>query len=296
MNPKRNHHVLPRLYLKGFVATIDEPFIWEYKKGGSFSPGEAIGNNPQRKSIGRPCAQRDYYAYKDDNGEDDFERIENLLEEFEKPSILVLDKLRTRQPITNAEKAEFAFYITQMNRRVPDYREELAKRLPQAAADLEPEVRKKFHLPDSEETQETLRKIFERTESEEYKKKVHLDVLAKTRDSRVTDVLRRMKWRFFVAPVGLAFITADNPMFYFKGLGLLKPASEVSFPISTNIALVASWHDNVQEGFLDADSQRVKELNRRTASRASQRAYFWRAESWVTTLLNKSSHRVQPIP
>lgn len=30
-NPKREHHVLPELYLKGFIIKGDEPFIWAFR-------------------------------------------------------------------------------------------------------------------------------------------------------------------------------------------------------------------------------------------------------------------------
>jgi hypothetical protein len=104
-----------------------------------------------------------------------------------------------------------------------------------------------------------------------------------------------MKWRFFTAPSGHGFLTGDNPVFYFKSLGLGHAASEVSFPISTEVALVASWVENHREGFFEAPSQVVKELNRRTASFASELVYFWRPESWVVSLLDKTEHRFNSI-
>lgn len=255
---KRNHHILPRLYLKGFVEKSDSAFVWEYRKEGD------VRSNPRRTSIGRPCATRDYYTYRADDGVADFEVIENLLERFEKRSNPVFAKIRSQQAISHEEKAIFSFYLTQMHRRVPRYREGLARLLPKAAATLEPEVRKRFNLPDCQETKDMLARIFQRTATAEYQTKVHLDVLARTQDSLLTNVFLGMKWRFFVAPTEHKFVTGDDPVFYFQGLGLLNPASEVSFPISTDIALVASQWVGAREGFSPATPQVVKELNRRT--------------------------------
>jgi hypothetical protein len=287
--PKRHHHVLPRLYLKGFVEEEGSSFVWEYLKDAG------VRTNPQRKSIGRPSATKDYYAYRADDGRTDFEVIENLLERFEKPCNAVFDKIRSYKAISYEDKAAFSFYLTQMHRRVPAYREGLAKLLPKAAVVLEPEVREKFNLPDSQETKDMLDRIFRRTATPEYQARVHLDVLARAQDSRVTAVFLSMKWRFFVAPIEQRFLTCDDPVFYFSALGLLNPASEVSFPISTDVALVASYWTGAEEGFLSATSQLVKELNRRTLSRAIRRVYFYRHDQWILQLLDKQFSQFQSI-
>ena len=225
----------------------------------------------------------------------DFERIENLLEDFERPTISVLEKLRDLKTITSEEKATFSFYIVQMYRRMPRHREDLAKTFPKVLVELEPEVRENFRLPNTQETKDLFEKILERTKAPDYQTRVHLDVIANTRTSRVMKIVEGMKWRFFIAPKGQKYFTSDDPVFYFKDLGLLRSESEVSFPLSTDVALVASQSEKVREGFFPATLQIVKELNRRTASRTLQRAYFWRPEPWVLNLLNKSTYQLAPL-
>jgi hypothetical protein len=294
VNPKRNHHILPRLYLKGFVEKDGKPFIWQFKKGKPFNPGKDPLSNPRWMSIGTPAATRDYYAYPQAIDDADFDKIENLLMSFEQRSDLILAKIRALQSITVDEKRVFAFYINQMNRRVPNYRKAQEKNLPKVRAALEDEVREKFHLPNSEETSKFLEGIREKTESPDYIAKIHLDSIARTEDSKVAESIAGMKWRFFVTTPELGFITSDNPMFYFEPLDLLNPGSEISFPVSTTVTLVASQSAQLREGRSDASSQLVKELNRRSAGRASQVAYFHRAESWVQTLLDKSGYQFRP--
>src|ERR1051326_332073 len=117
--PKRDHHVLPELYLKGFVIKEDEPFIWVYKRGEAYSPGRGkITNNPYINSIRRTAVERDFYAYPSEGGRKDFETFENRLEELEKPANPIFAKLRSHQTITSQEKRQFSTYVVQMHRRV----------------------------------------------------------------------------------------------------------------------------------------------------------------------------------
>jgi hypothetical protein len=288
VNPKRNHHILPRLYLEGFVEETGEPFVWKFTKGEPFTPGNHRRNNPRRISIGKPSATRDYYAYPNASDDAEFERIENLLMSFEQKSDRILLKIRNREKITAEEKREFAFYINQMNRRVPHYRDAQGKRLPDAWAQLKKEVIEKFNLTDSEKDRTLLAVIESKITSSDYIAKVHLDTILNTKESQVTEAIASMRWHFFETTPDVGFITSDNPMFYSTGVGLLNPLSEFCFPISTTVALVGSRADKVEEGYFDANSQLVKDVNRRIAGRATKEVYFHRPEEWVQTIFDKA--------
>jgi hypothetical protein len=298
METKHNHHVLPRLYLKGFVEVKRHPFIWEYTKGREFDPGSKSRNNPQRRSIGVAGAFEDYYAYPDEQGGVDCDTYENILMRLEQPANPVFAKIRGNQFITPTEREVFAAYITQMHRRVPEYRDGVSKMLPEIAASLKPsrEVLELLNWPDTPDATEAYRQIAFRQASEEGAAvRTHLICAANSEQSILPSFLTRMKWRFFVAPAGTGFLTGDNPVFYFKGIGVKHSDSEISFPISTEVALVASWQENHKEGFFPAPSQVVKEINRRTASFASERLYYCRAESWIPLLLQKTERRFNSI-
>src|SRR5690349_5080229 len=58
-NPKRNHHVTPRVYLKGFTTGGGEPFLWVYTRGLPFNPGDMNSNNPRKRSITTAGVERD---------------------------------------------------------------------------------------------------------------------------------------------------------------------------------------------------------------------------------------------
>lgn len=285
--PKRNHHILPKLYLKGFVEREGSPYVWEYRRNPSV--------NPARTTIGKRSSTRDYYAYIGDDCVTDFESVENLLEQLEKPSDPIFKKIRSREEISRDEKYIFSFYMIQMIKRVPRARQRLGNLLPGATAAIEPEVRAKFNLPRTAATEEMLAAIFARTQTSGYHKKLHLDVLKIPLSTRIAETLEAMTWRFFIAPDEHKFLTSDDPVFFDFGLGLKHTQAEVSFPISTDIALIASNWRGAREGFFDAPSQVVKELNRRAIFRAIERVYFHRSVNWIMRLFQKSRSDWQAI-
>jgi len=91
-------------------------------------------------------------------------------------------------------------------------------------------------------------------------------------DLKFTSILSNMTWQFFVASDKEEFFTNDNPIFYFREYGINKPFSELSFPISSKVCLVASWQE-VAEGYFLADAAQVDTINDRTAQRAGQFLY-----------------------
>lgn len=50
-------------------------------------------------------------------------------------------------------------------------------------------------------------------------------------------MLSRMTWRFLIIERRPAFVASDNPVFYDASIGIGRAESEVSFPISSNVAL-----------------------------------------------------------
>ncbi|MDE3068755.1 MAG: hypothetical protein KGJ60_14570, partial [Verrucomicrobiota bacterium] len=93
MDTKHNHHVLPKLYLKGFIAKKDEPFIWVYQKGRQYNPSSNPYNhrdecekNPYFDTITNAGAELDFFADPHKDGRVDFDTFENILESLEKPA------------------------------------------------------------------------------------------------------------------------------------------------------------------------------------------------------------------
>jgi len=90
-------------------------------------------------------------------------------------------------------------------------------------------------------------------------------------------------------------LTSDNPFFFFESLGVGRPESEVSFPISSDVALWATWRTDLKEGFVPAKDSLIREFNRRTVSIAKRHLFYSRNEKWVVSLANKKAVRLNGI-
>jgi hypothetical protein len=128
----------------------------------------------------------------------------------------------------------------------------------------------------------------------EFPTRTHLKTLSSIRSSVLLGVFAKMSWRFFTAPSKHAFLTGDDPVFFTKRIGLNKVDSEVSFPISSEVCLVAT-NRVYRESFIEASTQIVKELNRRTACNASHYLYSSQCEQWIVSLFNKNEHILHKI-
>jgi hypothetical protein len=297
-NPKRNHHVLPKLYLKGFVVKKDEPFVWVYQRGQPYNPGsnrynhrDKIEKNPYVDTITNAGAELDFFADPQKDGSKDFETFENILESLEKPANAIFDKLRAHQVIDREEKYIFSRYIVLMQRRVWAGREQVKELLPEIIAGSKPsrEYLEKTKLPNTPKLQAKWKIEVEKLSSQpDHHIKVHNHLAAIAPNSFMVLALQEMTWTFYVASNPCAFFTGDNPVFVPKNNGLGKNNSELSFPISNDVVLNASWDRKRKEGFEEAKSQIVKEINHRTISQSSK-IYFSQNQEWVVTMLDKGN-------
>ena len=124
---------------------------------------------------------------------------------------------------------------------------------------------------------------------------VWLDTIKLEMSPLVLAGLSRMTWRFLTFDRFPAFLTSDNPFFYFSDLGIGNMRSEVTFPISSSIALWATLRGDLAEGYFPAKESLVREFNRRTASTATRHAFHAVDEEWVLPLLRKSRWRISPM-
>jgi hypothetical protein len=102
----------------------------------------------------------------------------------------------------------------------------------------------------------------------------------------ISIVLRMMHWQFFVHDHKPAFLTSDNPVFFFKDMGVGKTRSELTFPISQYVTLWASWRQADIE-YIPVDDEVVKEINRRTVDEATRYVFFSKEADWIINLVNK---------
>lgn len=287
---KRKHHFVPKLYLKGFIEAEQSPFVWVYERGMPYNPGHKRHHNPCRRAITLVGAEEDHYAFKEKDGTINFDAYESELEKLEKPSNPIFAKLRRHNMLTSQEKEDFASYVLLMYKRVPRRKERFRSSWPHVSGSVLSEIAQWLDLEEArtdKSDEARFARISElRRELEEARRHyeenipvntgIPLQSLVMESPLGIPTMLSSMTWQFLIAPEGYGFLASDDPVF---PAGLDKPYSEISFPISEDIALVMSWYD-LDQGFFETTPEVVNEINLRTANRALRQVYYSKAEKW----------------
>ena len=272
------YHYVPQYYLKGFSTPSGK--IWVYDKKDKRKYATQVKNVANENRFWPP-------------------ETEKYLAKMEGQANPVIKKIRNRHPLTDKDKAILTGYMVTMMKRVPRGKERIKELAPSVMEEmslksahkaseiirLQPEkaplVRKR-----EAEIQEILKKL---KFSKEPLEKVWHDNIPPNRSPAVVAAIRAMIWRFLVFDEQPALLTCDNPFFYFTGIGLDKPESELSFPISSHIVLWATWKRDLPQDYLVVKEQTVKEMNRRTAHNATRYVFHCGDEKWVLPFVLKRS-------
>lgn len=277
-------HYVPRYYLSGFTQDSTPPLIWVYEKGSIKVFATQVEN----------VACETYYF------PNDFENY--LANEIEAPANNILRKIKEKKIITAKDKIILSNYITVLWKRVPEGKRRLNEKAPKISSDIKKGLFKKIEnlkikYPSKANLLEK-RRLEAQDILEKFKNKPPEDiwrsVIPPEKTPRATSILSQMTWRFFMCKEPNAFITSDNPVFFFKDIGIGKIYSELTFPISSYITLWATWRP-IDEGYFPANNHVVKEINRRTASEATRYIYFSKKRDWIITLANKEKHKLNFI-
>jgi hypothetical protein len=131
--------------------------------------------------------------------------------------------------------------------------------------------------------------------AENIPKDLWLLLIAPENTPNILKVLQQMTWHFFTYDEAPIFLTCDNPIFYFRWLGIGKLESEVTFPISSNIVLWATWRKDLKGEYSQPGTQICKEINRRTVVNATRFVYHAKDEYWVHKVICKDNHRLNRL-
>ena len=265
-------HYVPRFYLKGFVENPQSEAIWVFcKNGGKYH------TNIQNVAQENRFYSREVETY--------------LANNVEYPAKPVLQKIRDRQLITVTEKQTFARYMMALMKRVPDHQAQIEEKAPDAIeaflSKLESSLDESEKLNPSriDTIERRRREIKEFRQSPDKQKAIGHDAwltnIAPERTPQVLEAISLMTWRFWVIEDDEYFITCDNPVFFFRGIGIGRPESEISFPIARNIALCANWRDDLLDHYAVAKKPVVREINRRTAKNKTSCLYSPYPDDWV---------------
>jgi len=277
------HHYVPQYYLRGFCR--DGNHLWVFDKQDQHAFTTHVKN---------VASETAFYS----------EEVENLLaQSVEQPANQVLAAIRARKPVSPTEKRSLAAYINCLWKRVPQGKRRLRDSASSISQQLASEYDSQFeeavreHPEDREHFEKIRARIQELLDrwSADPPEEAWLRNLAPGATPKSVAVLSQMTWRFLVFDSRPAFLTSDNPVFFFPHLGIGRPQSELTFPVSSNIVLWATWRSDLEEGYHPATENVVGKVNRRTASITTRFAFHADYEDWVLPLLNKPKRRLEPL-
>jgi hypothetical protein len=278
-------HYIPRYYLEGFTEFPDSSNIWVYEKGDDrvFQTSiKSVANENNRW----PRSVEEYLA--------------NRIETPAKP---VLDKIRNRRPITQSDKDTLSAYMVLMLQRVPRGFERMKAKAPEVLDklfnDLEMDIKRlvEEHPSKKDTLQNRLHELsdWKLKYEKDFPMEVWYQNLRPDALPKVRAVLPAMTWIFLTSDKRQSFLTNDNPLFFFEGMGIGRPESEITFPISSRVTLWATWRKNLREGYIAAKDSIIREINRRTASATTKYAYYSEQAKWVVRLINNKNLRLNRL-
>ncbi|MCJ7604053.1 MAG: DUF4238 domain-containing protein [Desulfobulbaceae bacterium] len=277
-------HYVPQHYLRGFASSTDG-MIWTYEKNGSIKfPSDA-------RNTGH---ETNYYS----------PEVETYLaNQIEAPANKVIDKIRSRENLTKEDKTDLATYMVVMLKRVPQSKIRMKEMAPSVAQKQEEKWDQEISKLTNEHPEKASLLEKRRAEIKQNLKKYSvnppkdfwLSLIPPERSPNVINVLQQMTWHFLTYDEDPVFLTCDNPVFYFTWMGIGKPESEVTFPISSNIVLWATWRKDIEEKYTEIHRQAIKEINRRTATNTTRFVYHARDEYWIPRFIAKKYHALNRL-
>jgi len=235
-------------------------------------------------SIKAAAQSREYY---------DQDVEEGLAQDIEGPGNAALDKVRREEALNNTERTQLSIYLLTMATRGPRQRrkalEEVApKALESTIKEIEAQIQKAI-----DESGGHPRTIARMQELHAVREKV-----TNTLPQNIVDLIRipywseqtvlcvhNMVWRIVPAPPGTFYLTCDTPTHLSEGAGVGTPQSELTFPISKDLALIGSH--TAQPATIEhvsAQAELVNEVNRRMMNCAERFVFSHVKEDWVAEL------------
>jgi hypothetical protein len=279
-------HYIPQYYLSGFSSLNEPSKIWVYEKGSErkyLSTLKNVANENKRW----PKEVEKYLA-----------------NQIETPAKPILQKIRNKKPITRDDKDVLATYIVVMLERVPEGLKRTKEIFPEVKETVFSNVEKDINrlIEENPSKKDILQKHLRELPGlkakyeNEFPKELWYKRISSDALPQVRAVLPTMTWIFLTSGRGQPFLTNDNPVFFFKWLGIGKPESEITFPISSEITLWITWRKNVIDNQYVATKETiVREINRRTAYFATRFVYGSTEANWVINLVNKKGLRLNSI-
>ena len=279
-----DNHYLPQYYLRGFCQDFGRTIlVYDRQETRKFAT--------QVKRVAKIC---NLYPP---------ELEKYLSEDIENPANRVLDKIRNRELLTPSEKITLSSYISVMWKRVPKGKNRFKAQATGVAVDLREKLHRQLDEavtkdPSKEDLAQRRKaeidEILHRY-SQEPPEDIWHQVIPAEQTPRMIAAVATMTWRFFTFDEEPAFLTCDNPVFFFSHLGIGRAESELSFPVSSHVTLWATRRVDLTEGYFPTTTDIVKEMNRRTASVTTRYVFHAKGEHWILPFLAKKRWRLNRI-
>jgi hypothetical protein len=254
--------------------------VWTYEKG---------ADDPQLLPIKIVAQRKRLYG--------DIEDF--LTKDVESPAHSALKKIRNREAISGSDKMALSRYIFVFWKRVEAAYERVKEKAPEIARDEMAKLRECLRKleeenPDKSERCNEISKDAQRIFTD-LARNPSLEIWANSlqhSNERMPEVLSKMTWVFYIFKHPDIYITSDNPVFIHRAIGIGKPYSDLSFPVSKDVSLLASWQKRSDLQYQEATPPQIEELNRRMAFNSMRFAYGPLNKECIAYLLNKPKHEV----
>lgn len=289
--PKKSHHYIPKFYLKGFTESSESPYIWVYERGKA---------KPFRANISNVAHENYFYTLPVPPDKTNHLSPEDYLaEKIEAPANPVIEKIRNNRTLSDADRVNLSIYLAVMLKRIPRHRKRIQELAPKVASNVENQIeqiidtisKRRANRPElKRKLRGQAKSIIRRLEENPPK-----EVLFPDYSIKVTQTIFRMSWQFFISEEKFSFLTSDNPLFFFEGIGIGQDNSEITFPISSDCVLWATNRTDLMEGYYKINQDVKDEFNSRIASLATRYVYYSQEVDWVAELVNQDDYSLKRI-
>ncbi len=264
-------HYIPQYYLKGFSPN-DGKTIWVYDKQEKCKFSTQVKSTANINNFYTPGTER---------------YLSNEIENIANP---VIEKIRIFEPLNDHDKAILADYITTMIKRTLAGEGRFQKLLPNTIDKLKHCFDDKFSIAATNQPHKTpfyearradIGKILDKHSQNDRSRIIFSKTIPIKMTPKITDCLKQMTWTFWTSKGSPKFLTCDNPVFFLPGRGIGNPNSELTFPISSYVALWLHRGQYQPEGFATVSQRVVQDINRRTISNATRYVFHCLDEDWI---------------
>jgi hypothetical protein len=277
------NHFIPKYYLKGFANDDERDYIHCYVR---------LENRHFRSNLVKIAQENNLYS---DTTEDILTRT------IEQPCIPIFEKICAKEPLEPIERLFLTDYIIIMKFRTPAQRDSTLERIDEESEPYTENLKNWLHTiaisktPLSEKANCFLEQIGRKKLQDIVDpKQVWEFTLNPEKYPQTRKAIFSMYWHFFVHR-DRVFLTCDNPFFYFKEIGLAHNQTEITFPISSNIALLATWQQRGHSLYSNPTDSTIRQINKRTVANASKFIFSHDYVDWKLKLANKPCIEFQKL-